>query len=113
MAADEEQDDERAGGPPDPAGMDEALDAMMAPPMPPERKQPPGREGPPERSRGSKPLQPRADTERTLGLEVGRLFGLNPRLLVDPETAKPPPRRQPPPGDTPAEEDTEESGTTP
>jgi hypothetical protein len=56
---------------------DEHVDeAEEAPPPAPEAWEPPP-------SRG--PRRPSADTDKTLGLEVSRLFGLNPRLLVDPE----------------------------
>jgi hypothetical protein len=92
MPADEERDDEGGAGRADPAEGDESLDALLT-------GEPPGEPAPPEAperpSRGSAPLKPSAHTEKTLGLELGRLFGLNPRLLVDPEPARAPepPRR--------------------
>ncbi|MGH8992715.1 MAG: hypothetical protein ACRDZ7_14500 [Acidimicrobiia bacterium] len=111
MAADEERDDGEATDlPPDLAEVTEAIDAVMEPPLPPEWVLPADRSVPPERSRGSKPLQPRADTERTLGLEVGRLFGLNPRMLVDPDATPPPPRPRPPTEDPAGDAGGDEDG---
>ena len=106
MAADEEREDEEMTGlPPDLAEITEAIDAVMEPPLPPEWVLPA------ERSRGSKPLQPRADTERTLGLEVGRLFGLNPRMLVDPDATTPPSRPRSATDDDAGEFGDDEDGT--
>ena len=61
------------------AEVDDPLGAMLGeePDLPPA---PTGRP-----SRGSPALRPRDDTEKTLALEMGRLFGINPRTLVSPD----------------------------
>ncbi len=102
MAADEESDAEEMTGLPGTADLDESLDAMMAPSTPPEDERSSEGDGPLRLSRGAAPLRPTADTEKTLGLEVGRLFGINPRLLVDPGSAA---RPRLPAEDAPGEDD--------
>lgn len=105
MSTDGEHEDEGGAGPDDLGEVDESLDALLTPePPPPER-----------RSRGSAPLKPSAHTEKTLGLELGRLFGVNPRLLVDPEAAARPSRRPDDtadPADTDATDDTVDTNDT-
>ena len=63
--------------------VDEDEDVEAEPPAPEAWEPPPSRS----------PRRPSADTDKTLGLEVSRLFGLNPRLLVDPESGRPSARR--------------------
>jgi hypothetical protein len=50
----------------------------------------------PQRARRAAPRPPGGDTEKALGLEVARLFGLSPRLLMAPRPA---------PADAASEED--------
>ncbi|MGH9042843.1 MAG: hypothetical protein ACRDZ3_21730 [Acidimicrobiia bacterium] len=91
MAADEERETEEPDELPafDDGDMMAGLDEL-APPDDASRQRPPetdraaARQQPPEPPRGSSALRPRDDTEKGLALEMGRLFGMNPRQLVDP-----------------------------
>ena len=71
---------------------------------------------PRERAARPVPMTSRADTEKALALEMARLIGVSPRLLVspDPEPAATTPSDPPPSGDPAAAADSaaEDDGAT-
>jgi hypothetical protein len=86
--------------------------ATDEPPEPEQEEQPEEQAAapPPERANRPAPAKPgSSDTDKATVLELARLFGVSPRLLVNPGPAAEPP---PPPRATEGEDDGEDHGTT-